>query len=116
VARTARAKAKETASATLAGEMAISPGNARRPHPSARSLSSASAATAEGTPAHNAQQRTFTSRVKGKEQEGKVGTVARAGEANPAERDGEAKAKEEKVTVGARAKERDPVKEFTDWT
>ena len=42
--------------------------------------------------------------------------MARAGEANPAERDGEAKAKEEKVTVGAEAKERDPVKEFTDWT
>jgi hypothetical protein len=95
--------------------MAISPGSARRLHPSVRSLSSAWAVTAEGTSAHNAQQRTLTLREEGKELEEKVGTVARAGEANPAERDGEAKeAKEEKGTVGTKAKAK--ARAFTGWT
>ena len=42
--------------------------------------------------------------------------MARVGEASPAARDGEAKAKEEKGTVGAKAKEKGPGKEFMDWT
>ena len=69
----------------------------------------------EATVAHSAQQRTPTSRVRGKEQEERVGTVARVGVAKPAAKDGEAKAKEETGTVRAKAKETGPGKEFADW-
>ena len=66
--------------------------------------------------AHSAQQQTPTSSVRGKEQEEKVGTVAKVGVAKPAAKDGEVRAKEQEARGmdGAKAKAKDPGKEFTD--
>ena len=70
----------------------------------------------EGIFAHSAQHQTPTSRVRGKEQEEMVGTVAKDGVAKPAAKDGEVRTKEQEARVmdGAKAKAKDPGKELTD--
>ena len=114
---TGRANAKEMANAIRAGETDISPASAHQLRPSGHKRWNASDVMDEATYAHSAQQQTPTSKVRGKEQEERVGTVARVGVAKPAAKDGEVKAKgqEARVMDGAKAKAKDPGKEFTDW-
>ena len=99
-----------------AGETDISPASAHQLRPLCHKRWNASDVMDEAIYAHSAQQQTLTSKVRGKEQEEKVGTVAKVGAAKPAAKDGKVRTKKQEARsmVGAKAKAKDPGKELTD--